>query len=76
MRRSSQTGSLGIMSEAVRDALLRHNRSQAWLAKQVGVSAPYLSKVLTGSAAGSMALWDDMLRAVGLRLVVERDERT
>ena len=57
--------------QEIRLQLVRLHRSQADLAKQLGVSRTYLSRLLSGTQDGSVDLWRRILDELGLELTVK-----
>lgn len=42
----------------VRAALIRARKTQSWLAKQLGISSPYLSDILHGRRHSEEQVWN------------------
>jgi transcriptional regulator with XRE-family HTH domain len=56
------------LADIVSAELDRRNMTQTELAQRVGISASRLSALLTGSAIGSLQVWDRILRELGIDL--------
>jgi transcriptional regulator with XRE-family HTH domain len=53
-----------LLRELVREGLDRRKWTQFQLARTVGLSEKHLSQLLNGRTAGSVAVWDRLLKAV------------
>lgn len=76
MKETAHGGIRGELSTEIREALARRRRSQDWLARQAGVSPYALSRMLTGSTEQTLAVWEEVCRAAGLKIVVVRRDPT
>lgn len=75
MRESDAPGVRGELATRIRLYLAVNNRTQEWLAGQVGITPKHLSQMLTGLTVGTVTKWEELARVTGLALVVvERDK--
>lgn len=59
-------GLQGALAQAVTDALAESEVTQAELAAMLGMTPKHISQMLTGTAAGSLAVWNLMLFTLGI----------
>lgn len=59
-----------LMAEMIRIRLKAQGRSQAWLARQAGVSRKHVNLVLNGKAAASFEMLEGWATFLGLMFIV------
>lgn len=65
-RRRSGRSAVRLNAQALWARLALLNRSQSWLADQIGISSGYMSKLVTGGRAPSGRIRQRMLDALGM----------
>lgn len=60
-----KTASAHTAKQAIRIWLVSHDRNQEWLAKRVGITDSYLSRILSGSKVAE-GVYDDIRKITGI----------
>lgn len=56
------------MGLRINDILKQQNRTQSWLAEEVGVSRPHVSQIISGARAPSLLMIESIARVLGVEI--------